>query len=234
MNKTTYDKSMRNGPVFSLLQSGEANLFSPFFKIFRHLFSRHEVDGSGIDAEPKSGRAWAVVKEMPHVGAAYAAIDFCSNHSAGSVRVQFDQDFINHLPITGPSGSAVKFRLGVEERWAAADTGVNTIIMMVPVDSTESRLRTLLSGDIILPLGQFLPPEAIRAWKPGKRRRFWGWFRFFLRQTCFGFFRNNSYLYLNLLQWLIISQTIKSNGWDCNRTDQKIQNQIMPGHFSHS
>jgi hypothetical protein len=110
------DKSIRNGPVYTLLQSRQADPFSPFLKIFRHLFSRHEVDGSGINAESKAGRSWAIVKNMTHVGAAYAAIDFCSNHSAGSVRVKFDQAFINHLPITGPSGSALKFRLGVEER----------------------------------------------------------------------------------------------------------------------
>ena len=107
---------MRNDPVYSLLQGGQADLFSPFFNIFGHLFSRHEVDGSGINTESKASRAWSVVKNMTHVGAAYAAIDFCSNHSAGSIRMKFDQALIDHLPITWPSGSAVKFRLGIEER----------------------------------------------------------------------------------------------------------------------
>src|SRR6266566_5332975 len=59
---------------------------------------------------------------------------------------------------TGPTGAAVEFIQGTEERFACDNININAWLVIVPVSIVKRRLRAAFAGDVILIFRQ-LPPQ---------------------------------------------------------------------------
>src|SRR5262245_13866383 len=98
---------------------------------------------------------------MAQVGIAAAAQHLRPHREPAAVLLQRHVALGERLPETGPARSRVKLRPGVEQRLPAADAGIDTVLLRVPVGPGEGPFGALLARDAELLLGQLPAPRVI-------------------------------------------------------------------------
>src|ERR1043165_2094264 len=66
--------------------------------------------------------------------------------------------FGNWLIEAGPARTRLKLCVGVEQRRAAANAAIDTLLMVVPVFAGESPLRAFFARHVVSPRRKLLPP----------------------------------------------------------------------------
>lgn len=83
-----------------------------------------EVERDAVHAVALAGRLGAVVENVAEMTATAAAMDFGPSHKKATVSLVFDRCF-ERRPEARPSGSAIEFGVGSEERLAATGAVVH-------------------------------------------------------------------------------------------------------------
>ena len=78
---------------------------------------------------------------MSQVRAALLAVDFDTAHAVGGVFFGLDVAAGQGLGEAGPTGAGIELCVGRKERRAAADAGVDTRFLVVPIGAGERALR---------------------------------------------------------------------------------------------
>lgn len=91
---------------------------------------------------------------MSEVGSTSCAGDLGAHHAVGGVACGGNSVGSDGGGETGPPGSGVELRVGVEEVLAADHTAVPPRVVAVPVAAGERPLGTGLLGDVVLLGGQ--------------------------------------------------------------------------------
>src|ERR1700732_5164208 len=88
------------------------------------LCARNKAKRQRVHAVAQTGRLGAVVKEVSEMSVAKDASHFVAAHSKTQINFSSNVFFGNGRPETRPARAGVEFRLGTEERVAAANTAV--------------------------------------------------------------------------------------------------------------
>ena len=109
-----------------------------------------EVQGSGVDAVPKTGGRRSVFEDVSQMGVTAATDDLGSHHEVATIRMLFDVLKRRRRPEAGPARAGVKFGIGAEQLISTADAFVNTFVLEVVVLPGEGPLSPLAAGDSVL------------------------------------------------------------------------------------
>src|SRR5437660_166258 len=78
-----------------------------------------------------------------------------------AVKARFHPVFFQRLPEARPARTGFELGIGAEQRFAATHAFVSAMLLGVPVPPTESRLRALLPGHVVLIRRELLAPFGI-------------------------------------------------------------------------
>jgi hypothetical protein len=121
----------------------------------------HKGQSGGVKAETQPGGGRTVIENMAQMGSAARAEDLGAMH-AKAVVVSADDIFLgDRLEETGPPGARIKFRIGSEQRKAAADAVINTFAMVVEQRPAKRRLGTCAARDLELFRGKLFAPLGV-------------------------------------------------------------------------
>ena len=95
---------------------------------------------------------------MAEVGVALAAARLDPHHPMAVVLFFGDPIFGQRLPKTGPTRTRLVLGVGTEQIVAAARAAVDPTLLVVTERAGEGPLGALLTGDMLLFLGQITPP----------------------------------------------------------------------------
>lgn len=97
---------------------------------------------------------------MTQVRTAFFTMDFNAPHAVTGVLGGFDGVSGDRFEKTGPTGTGLEFSAGIEQRFTATDTGILTVVMAIPVFTTEGAFGAVLPRhpilffvELLLPLG---------------------------------------------------------------------------------
>src|SRR6266403_1896416 len=111
-----------------------------------------------IDTVTQPRWLWSIVKYVPQMSVAAAALYFGSPHAVAGVSFSLHGLFAGRSVETGPSGAGVVFRLRTKQGLAAAGTFVRSCRFGVLVFTSKGRFRPFLPGHKVLILGELLLP----------------------------------------------------------------------------
>src|SRR5207237_3936211 len=98
----------------------------------------HKLQRSRVHAIALSRGPRAIVKNVPQVRVATSAFHRCAPHAKRAVADLLHVLFGNRLVETGPARARLKLCIGTEQRRAAANAAISSLLVVVPVLARES------------------------------------------------------------------------------------------------
>ena len=118
-----------------------------------------EVESGRVDAVAQTGLIpGTIFKDMAQMAAALGAIYLGPSHAVTVVVMQLDVALADDVPETGPAGSGMELRFRREQHIATSGANVSAILFGIDVFAGERPFRPRLAQDMILLIGESLPP----------------------------------------------------------------------------
>src|SRR5438876_5348543 len=114
------------------------------------LFMRFELQREAVHAVPQAGRLGTVGENVPEMTTALRAMDLGPRHPVAAVDGGRNRVFAERRPETGPSGSALEFRLRQEQRLAAPGAPKRAGALLLVQRTRSARLGAVLTKHVVL------------------------------------------------------------------------------------
>src|SRR5579885_3627280 len=117
-----------------------------------------ECQSRAVDAIARPGRLRAVGEDVAKMRLAFGAAHLGAAHEQGSVLV-----LAHRFPLRGriearPAGAGLVFRVGAEQRFAAADAAIHALPLLRVIRMAEGPLCAMLARHVVLLRRKLLPP----------------------------------------------------------------------------
>src|SRR5438552_13266911 len=119
---------------------------------------RLQLQRRRIDAVAQAGRAGAVVEDVAEMAVTFRAQHLGADHAVADIVFLVDMAIRRGRGKARPAAAGIEFRVGFEQRLAAAGAGVSALAVLMLVLAGEGTLGRLLAQHGILHRRQFLAP----------------------------------------------------------------------------
>src|SRR6266478_2396923 len=120
-----------------------------------------QIERGGVDAIAHPGGPRPIVKDVPQVGVATAALHFRPPHPVTCIRLCLDSFFAGRSIETGPPRARMKLCFVTKQGLTAANALIRSGGFRVLVFASERRLGSLLPRHIVLILRKLLLPSDV-------------------------------------------------------------------------
>lgn len=110
---------------------------------------RHELHRRSIHAVAQAGRLRPIIEDVPEMAKATCAMNFRAFHEKRPVRLGLD-GIGERLIKAWPAGTALKFRIGREQRQIAAGADESALALLLVQRAASGAFRTMLAQDRVL------------------------------------------------------------------------------------
>src|SRR5262249_25433071 len=108
----------------------------------------YKIQGPGVDAVAQPGRARAIRKDVAEMSVTPPARHGRPHHPEGGVTGLFHVFRGHGLREARPACTRLKLCIGIEQRRSTADAAIETVIVVVPVFSSECCLGAVSTGNV--------------------------------------------------------------------------------------
>ena len=126
-----------------------------------HGLASIEYQGRRVDAKAQSAGWGAIRKYMSKMRTAMAAVYLIPAHTVRGIAACCQTVRLNGLIEAGPTAAGFKFVASVKQRFVAACTLINSLVVAIPVFSCKRGLSAALAANAILLRGERGSPLGI-------------------------------------------------------------------------